>query len=44
MGCMDKAKCLVLFINNVVDWDIEDPKGRLWFKALGCEQWNNCPH
>jgi hypothetical protein len=29
MGCMDKAKCLVLFINNVVDWNIEDPKGRL---------------
>jgi arsenate reductase len=26
MGCMDKAKCPMLFINNVVDWRIEDPK------------------
>jgi arsenate reductase len=28
MGCMDKAECLMLFINNVVDWGIEDPKGK----------------
>jgi arsenate reductase len=28
MGCMDKSKCPVLFINNVVDWEIEDPKGK----------------
>jgi arsenate reductase (thioredoxin) len=27
MGCMDKAECPMLFINNVVDWGIEDPKG-----------------
>jgi arsenate reductase len=27
MGCMDKAECPMLFINNVVDWSIEDPKG-----------------
>lgn len=28
MGCIDKAECPVLFINNVVDWGIEDPKGK----------------
>jgi protein-tyrosine-phosphatase len=28
MGCMDKSECPVLFINNVVDWGIEDPKGK----------------
>jgi arsenate reductase (thioredoxin) len=28
MGCIDKAECPMLFINNVVDWGIEDPKGK----------------
>jgi arsenate reductase len=28
MGCMDESECPVLFINNVVDWGIEDPKGK----------------
>jgi arsenate reductase len=28
MGCMEKAECPMLFINNVVDWGIEDPKGK----------------
>jgi arsenate reductase (thioredoxin) len=28
MGCIDKAECPLLFINNVVDWGIEDPKGK----------------
>jgi arsenate reductase len=28
MGCMDKAECPMLFINNVIDWGIEDPKGK----------------
>ncbi len=28
MGCIDKAECPVLFINNVIDWVIEDPKGK----------------
>jgi arsenate reductase (thioredoxin) len=28
MGCMDKSDCPMLFINNVVDWGIEDPKGK----------------
>src|SRR5919108_5982970 len=28
MGCMDKSECPVLFINNVVDWGIEAPKGK----------------
>jgi arsenate reductase (thioredoxin) len=28
MGCMDKAGCPMLFINNVVDWSIEDPKDK----------------
>ena len=28
MGCIDKAECPMLFMNNVVDWGIEDPKGK----------------
>ncbi len=28
MGCIDKAECPILFINDVVDWGIEDPKGK----------------
>jgi protein-tyrosine-phosphatase len=28
MGCMDKAECPMLFLNNVVDWGIGDPKGK----------------
>jgi arsenate reductase (thioredoxin) len=28
MGCMEKAECPMLFINNVIDWGIEDPKGK----------------
>jgi arsenate reductase (thioredoxin) len=28
MGCIDKSECPMLFINNVVDWGIEDPKGK----------------
>jgi protein-tyrosine-phosphatase len=28
MGCIDKTECPMLFINNVVDWGIEDPKGK----------------
>ncbi|MDQ3903659.1 MAG: arsenate reductase ArsC [Thermoproteota archaeon] len=28
MGCMEKAECPMLFINNVRDWRIEDPKGK----------------
>ncbi len=28
MGCMDKSECPALFINNVEDWGIEDPKGK----------------
>ena len=28
MGCMDKAECRLLFINNVIEWGIEDPKGK----------------
>lgn len=26
MGCIEKAECPMLFINNVIDWGIEDPK------------------
>jgi arsenate reductase len=29
MGCKDKTECPILFINNVVDWGIEDPKEKL---------------
>ena len=28
MGCIDKAECPMLFIHNVIDWGIEDPKGK----------------
>jgi arsenate reductase (thioredoxin) len=28
MGCMDKSFCPTLFIPNVIDWGIEDLKGR----------------
>jgi protein-tyrosine-phosphatase len=28
MGCMDKSECPLLFLNNPVDWGVEDPKGK----------------
>ena len=28
MGCMDRSDCPLLFLNNPVDWAIEDPKGK----------------
>jgi arsenate reductase len=28
MSCMDKGSCPTLFLHNVIDWDIEDPKGK----------------
>ena len=28
MGCMDKNFCPTLFIHKIVDWGIEDPKGK----------------
>jgi arsenate reductase len=28
MGCMDKESCPMLFVNNVIDWNIPDPKGK----------------
>ena len=28
MGCLGREECPLLFINNVIDWDIEDPKGK----------------
>ncbi len=28
MGCMDQADCPLLFLNNPIDWSIEDPKGK----------------
>jgi protein-tyrosine-phosphatase len=28
MGCMDKNECPLLFLNNPVDWAIEDPRGK----------------
>ncbi len=28
MGCMERTECPMLFINNVIDWGIEDPKGK----------------
>jgi arsenate reductase (thioredoxin) len=28
MGCIDKSVCPTLFLHNVIDWNIEDPKGK----------------
>ena len=28
MGCMERTECPMLFINNMIDWGIEDPKGK----------------
>lgn len=28
MGCMDRSECPLLFLNNPVDWGIENPKGK----------------
>jgi arsenate reductase len=28
MGCIERTECPLLFINNVIDWGIEDPKGK----------------
>ena len=28
MGCMERESCPTLFIHNVIDWNIEDPKGK----------------
>ena len=28
MGCMDRSDCPLLFLNNPIDWGIEDPKGK----------------
>jgi len=28
MGCVEKKFCPTLFIHNVIDWNIEDPKGK----------------
>jgi len=28
MGCIERAECPMLFINNVIDWGIDDSKGK----------------
>jgi protein-tyrosine-phosphatase len=28
MGCIERAECPMLFMNSVIDWGIEDPKGK----------------
>jgi arsenate reductase (thioredoxin) len=28
MDCIERAECPLLFMNNVIDWGIEDPKGK----------------
>jgi protein-tyrosine-phosphatase len=28
MGCMDKVSCPALFLDDVIDWNIPDPKGK----------------
>ncbi|MEM3007766.1 MAG: arsenate reductase ArsC [Candidatus Nitrosotenuis sp.] len=28
MGCMDKTSCPALFVHDIIDWSIPDPKGK----------------
>jgi len=28
MGCTDRESCPALFLNNIEDWNIQDPKGK----------------
>jgi len=28
MGCMEKESCPTLFLHNLIDWNVEDPKGK----------------
>jgi protein-tyrosine-phosphatase len=28
MGCMDKESCPAIFVQNTLDWEIPDPKGK----------------
>ena len=28
MGCMEKESCPILFLHNLLEWSIEDPKGK----------------
>src|SRR5918994_5097034 len=28
MGCIERAECPLLFMNSVIDWGVEDPKGK----------------
>lgn len=28
MGCMDRESCPTLFVKDVLDWNIDDPKGK----------------
>lgn len=28
MGCMDKTECPALFVKNIIEWNIEDPKNK----------------
>ncbi len=28
MGCMEKESCPTLFLHNLIDWNMEDPKGK----------------
>ncbi|MDQ3836666.1 MAG: arsenate reductase ArsC [Thermoproteota archaeon] len=34
MGCIERSECPMLFINNVIDWGIEDPKGLLLLQQV----------
>ena len=28
MGCMEKESCPTLFLHNIIDWNLEDPKSK----------------
>ena len=46
MACMDKEACPSLFIHNLLEWGIEDPKGKSIEKVReirdDIEQWSFC--
>jgi protein-tyrosine-phosphatase len=37
MGCMDKESCPTLFLPNVIDWNLEDPRDKPIEKVRGRE-------
>lgn len=34
MGCMERESCPTLFLHNLIDWNMEDPKGKSIEKVI----------